>query len=59
MDTVSVNVTVFPASAVTELYVGVNVVALLIVPFPLCVHSIVPLEELAPLTVAELPWQML
>lgn len=47
-----VRVTVFPASAATAEYVGVRVVALVNEPAPLCVHTIVPFVELAPLTVA-------
>ena len=53
LDTVSVNVTVLPASPAAAVYVGVSVVALVNEPAPLCVHNIVPLDELAPLTVAD------
>ena len=52
LETVIVKVTVFPASPAAAVYVGVNVIALVNDPVPLCVHNIVPLEELAPLTVA-------
>jgi hypothetical protein len=45
--------TAFPSSPVEGVYVGVVEVALLIVPFPLWVHSMVPLEAVAPATVAE------
>ena len=37
---------------------GVVLVALLKEPLPLCVQSIVPLAELAPLTIPEAPWHM-
>jgi len=57
--TVIVNVTVFPASAKVELYVGVNDVELVIVPLPLCAQVIVPFAEDAPLTVAEAPAHIL
>ena len=52
METVIVNVTVFPASPAAAVYVGVNVVSFESDPEPLCVQRIVPFEELAPLTVA-------
>ena len=52
LDTVSVKVTVLPASPAAGVYVGVNVVALLNEPAPLCVQSIVPFDDVAPLTVA-------
>ena len=51
--TVIVKVTVFPASPIADVYVGVNVLAPdVILPAPFSVHNIVPLLELAPLTVA-------
>ena len=53
LDTVKVNVTVLPASPAAAVYVGVSVVALVNEPVPLCVHNMVPLDELAPLTVAD------
>jgi len=51
--TVMVRVTVVPASPTAAVYTGVKVVAPEVMePVPLCVHKIVPLDELAPLTVA-------
>jgi hypothetical protein len=50
-ETVMVRVTVLPASPAAELYVGVKVVAFVNDPAPFSVHKMVPLEELAPLTV--------
>ena len=59
-ETVMVNVTVLPPSAAAAVYVGVSVVALDRLPAPLCVQSIVPLLELAPLTMtvsfAQIVW---
>ena len=51
-DTVMVKVTVLPPSPAAAVYTGVKVVAPDKEPEPLCVHNIVPLEEVAPLTVA-------
>ena len=59
LETVRVNVTVLPASPAAAVYVGVNVVAPdVIEPAPFSVHSIVPLDEVAPLTVAVPFWQI-
>jgi hypothetical protein len=47
-----VRVTVLPPSPAAAVYVGVNVVALVKEPVPLCDQEMVPFVELAPLTVA-------
>ena len=53
LETVMVKVTVLPASPAAGVYVGVKVVAPAVIePAPFSVHKIVPLDELAPLTVA-------
>jgi hypothetical protein len=57
--TVIVKVTGVPASPAAAVYVGVNVVASVIEPAPFSVQRIVPLVELAPLTVAVLFEQIL
>ena len=57
--TVIVKVTAVPASPAAAVYVGVNVVEFVNEPKPLVVHTIVPLLELAPLTVAVLFEQIL
>ena len=51
--TVIVKVTVVPASAAAAVYVGVKDVSPAVIePAPFSVHKIVPLAEVAPLTVA-------
>ena len=52
LETVRVSETVFPASRIDGVYVGVKLVGLVILPFPLCVQEIVPLEAVTPETVA-------
>ena len=53
LETVMVKVTVFPASPAAAVYVGVRVLAPEVIdPAPLSVHAIVPLDDVAPLTVA-------
>ena len=55
-ETVIVNVTVLPASPAADVYVGVNdPCPAVIEPAPFSVQLIVPLDELAPLTVAVPP----
>ena len=58
--TVIVKVTAFPASPAAAVYIGVNEVSPEVIePAPFSVHAIVPLLELAPLTVAVLFEQIL
>ena len=52
LETVSVNVTDVFSSPAPGVYVGAIVVALVKEPCPLCVHKMVPFDEVAPLTVA-------
>src|SRR5688500_4089105 len=49
--TVNVKVTTVPASPAAGVYVGVSVVALISVPNPFSVHTIVPFVTMASLTV--------
>jgi hypothetical protein len=59
LDTVIVKITVCPASPAAAVYVGVSVVAPdVIEPAPFSVHAIVPLLDVAPLTVAVPFWQI-